>query len=201
MRELLLFSLFLFLACQACAQPRRDANLFPFENSREVIIREMLRRAGRELRSGSKNSLLRAQSEYEFILELRPFDPRALDGLGCVAFRLGRNLAAEWYFKKSYEKNPGYDRSLEHLAALQVKEGDLSLAESLYRQAIAINPLNYRARNNLSLLLSPPSAPESPEKGEAIRQLLKAQALFLIPAPELAEDLGPLEANSTTQFE
>ena len=186
----ILLVLLSFLGCS----PPQTFDPEDFRPEREEKVRELLRRGTEELRSQDTGSLIRAQAYFELALELRPLDPRALDGMGCVAFRLSRFSSAELFFRRAFEGNPNYDRALEHLAMLQQQFGQLELAESLYRRAIRVNPLNYRARNNLFVLrkaLATGKAEKDPTKTE----LLKAEVLFEGPAPLVLDETLPLRRN------
>lgn len=120
----------------------------------EAKVRELLRLGTVELRRGDADSLERAEAFYELALELRENDPRALDGLGSIAFRVGNLVRAEWFFEKACRADKRYDRAYEHLALIARSRGDERRARELLREAIRINPLNFRARNNLAVALS-----------------------------------------------
>lgn len=94
-----------------------------------------------------------AKAYYQVARELKPNDPRVIDGLGAVAWREGNIELALYYFKRAYSLDSKYDRPLVHLALVAEKRGDLLAAKELLLKAIEINPLNYRAKNNLAVLI------------------------------------------------
>ena len=118
---------------------------------REQEIRKLLRVATFYLREQDLN---RAESVYSLALELDPQDPRAIDGLGSVAAAKKNYNQAIWYFKKALVYAPQYDRPYEHLAFIAEQEGQFEIAKKMYGQALALNPLNFRARTNLGILNS-----------------------------------------------
>lgn len=102
----------------------------------------------------TKDGLSQAKASYQVARELKPKDPRVIDGLGAVAWREGNYDLALYYFKRAYELDSNYDRPLVHLALVAEKRGDIIAAKELLLKAIEINPLNYRAKNNLAVLIS-----------------------------------------------
>lgn len=123
------------------------------EMAREARVKELLGRATLNLRKGSIESYHTAESELALALDLAPNDPRVVDGLGCIAWRLANIVRAEYFFKTAIALDPNYDRAYAHLAAVAEHNGDMAAAHSLLEQAVKLNPVNYRSRNNLAAFL------------------------------------------------
>lgn len=100
------------------------------------------------------DSLLLAKASYQVARELKPNDARVLDALGAVAWREGKDQVALDFFKAAYAQDYRYDRPLVHLALVAEKRGDILAAKELLLKAIKMNPLNYRAKNNLGALIA-----------------------------------------------
>ena len=96
-----------------------------------------------------KEAHIRLSAAYE----LAAHDVRVIDGLGCVAYRLGQIELAVRYFRAAIYLDPGYDRAYAHLALIAERQGKAREASRLYRQALALNPLNHRTRNNFAMHL------------------------------------------------
>jgi len=137
--------------------------------SRRRAAEALLAQAVLEMRKGDLN---RAEARLELALELRPFDARLSDGLGCVAWRRKRFTRAKRYFEQAVKIDPFYDRGYAHLALDAEREGRFREAERLYEQAISLTPLNPRSRNNYAALLA-----ERHQDLKSYSELLKAQAL------------------------
>ncbi len=184
--RILALMFFLFVAC------RLPPPLTPEERAfREQKVRELLKQGNRELRAGDWHSLDRAQASYSTARELFPDDPRVIDGLGCVAWRKGNAQLAEFYFKRAVELSPIYDRPLAHLALVAESRGHHRAAAELLAQALAVNPLNYRARNNYAAVLINTNRTGEP-LAEAHRELLKAYALAGPEDPIVGGNIGIL---------
>lgn len=93
-----------------------------------------------------------AQASFALALQVHPL-AAALDGLGCVALRKGELHLAERLFHRAYEMEPDYVTSLRNLALLYEAKGLTAQAEKSYKQALKGEPLDFRARNNLGVLL------------------------------------------------
>src|SRR5262245_18682175 len=92
--------------------------------AREAKVRELLRLGTAALREDAPDALQRAEAYFELALELHENDPRALDGLGSVAFRAGALPRAAWFFEESLRAASGYDRAYEHLALVAAAGGN-----------------------------------------------------------------------------
>lgn len=169
-----LFVTMLFIL-SACA-PQRP-NLTPDQlAARELKLRELLKQSVVELRLGTPDALDRAQASLEIARELHPKDARVLDGLGCVAWRKGNVNLAESFFKKSLEQDQNYSRPWAHLALVAEARGHYNAANGLLRKAIAVNPMNFMARNNrAAFLLKNSTNPR--DHSIAYQELMKAYQL------------------------
>lgn len=135
-----------------CAPVATELNVQQ-EVAREKRVRELLIEARDLLRSNSVKNHRHALQALELGRELMPSDPRILDGIGCVEWRLGNEKTAEYFFKKALASKPNYDRAYAHLALVAESRGEFVAAIGLYRRALNHNPMNARARNNLAVLL------------------------------------------------
>jgi tetratricopeptide (TPR) repeat protein len=104
--------------------------------------------------------------------------PAALDGLGCIAFLKGENLAAEDFFKRALEIDFSYTEAVGNLALLYEQMGRPQQAEEYFSRAIELSPANYRFRNNYAIFLA---QRDSSSKRLAKEQL--ARALVLVDTP------------------
>lgn len=102
--------------------------------------------------------------------------PRAVDGLGCVAFRRGDLLTAERLFRQAFELDPNDVEPLANLALLYDRQGKTDAARILFKRVLLHEPTNVRARNNFSALLF-----ESHQIGQARAEILMAQAVVKHP--------------------
>lgn len=135
----------------------------------EARVQKLIVAATDALRQGTPEALERAQGALEVARDLSPNDPRILDGLGCVEWRREHyGLAAE-FFNRAIALEPKYDRPYVHLALIAERRGRKEVAKEYLQTAIKLNPLNFRARNNLAVMLLEEGYPHA-----AVRQLLQA---------------------------
>ncbi len=80
--------------------------------------------------------------------------PAAYDGLGCALFLRGKPLEAESIYLKVITWFPRYAPAKANLALLYDMRGERSKALSLYEEALAQDPMNFKVRNNYGALLS-----------------------------------------------
>ncbi len=153
------------------------------EQMLEGTLVTLLERATVGLRRGDTRSLDEAYASLRVARELSPNDPRVLDGIGCVEWRLGNIDLAEYFFREAIAVSPEYDRPYAHLALVARDRGDTRAAEELLLMAIQINPLNYRARNNYAV--------EVLENGED-RESRKAAYESLLAAIQTAGEEDPV---------
>ena len=186
---ILLYSL-LFAACTAAHAPPAEEQAL-----REQKIRELLKSGTRLLRAGAWDDLDRAQAAFTLARSLRFDDPRAIDGLGCVAWRKGNAELAELYFQRALEIEPAYDRSLAHLALVAESRGHLRAANELLQRAVIMNPLNFHSRNNYAALIMKTDRDKS-SLAEAHRQLLQAYQLAGSEDPIVDGNLNLLKQTS-----
>ena len=98
-----------------------------------------------------------------------------MDGLGAVAFLRGDYTLAQRYFVQAYQSAPDYSEALANLARLYEAMGYDQQAQLLYLRAIAENPADFRARNNLAGYIYTHGSVDALPR--AHQELLKAQAL------------------------
>jgi hypothetical protein len=98
-------------------------------------LEQLLREGVFHLRRRDAPSLRRAQAAFELAHELFPGDPRAIDGLGAVAFYDGARRLAKRKFEEAVAIQPSYARGYVHLALLAEERGDRPEALSLARFA------------------------------------------------------------------
>lgn len=115
------------------------------------------------------SKLPQAEAALKLAQELSPDDPRVLDGLGCVEWRRGNHALAEEFFRQALFENRLYDRGYMHLALVAAEQRDHEAAKELLQIALQLNPLNFRARNNLAAELL-----DSGDKDKAYQELLVA---------------------------
>ena len=166
--------LLLGLAVFGCVAFRHESS--QDSAARETKLRQLLATGNKLLKQGSWQSLDQAQAAYSLARELAPQDARAVDGLGCVAWRKGNIDLAEFYFRRACELSADYDRPIAHLALVAEARGHLNAAKELLQRAVKLNPLNFRARNNLAALALK-GAGDADSLGEAHRELLRAYEL------------------------
>jgi len=156
------------VSCSRVQHPQRTPEQ---EALIEQELRGLLYKTVLLLRKGDSESLVQAESMLLLAQELRFNDARILDGLGCLAWRRGDMDLASRYFRDSIAKDPNYDRPYVHLASIAESRGDVSTAKELLVMALKINPMNYRARNNLMALL----VDKEGDVPQAYRELLKVK--------------------------
>jgi Flp pilus assembly protein TadD len=79
--------------------------------------------------------------------ELAPM-PEARDGMGCVAAYKGDLKAAEKIFITVIKEHPRYATAYSNLARVLELQGRGDEAGKYFRAALALEPKDYRARNN-----------------------------------------------------
>ena len=146
----LLFMLLLLVACNPLANNHRT--IFQELRAEKQVV-DLLGRAVSYMRIDTPESLDSAFNALELARDLKPNDPRVLDGLGCVEWRRKNFDLAKLFFQKALRQNPSYDRPYAHLAVVAQHDGNTQAAKELNQIAIKLNPMNYRARNNYAVLL------------------------------------------------
>ena len=135
-----LFCCIMLLGCVSGKQPSLD----DMRESRRLVNQGTL-----FLRQGL---LDQARASFSMARELDG-SAAAIDGLGCVAMLEQRFEIAQRYFIRAYELDNNYADALGNLALLYELYGYLNEAETLYRRALAIDPKNFRTRNNYAAFL------------------------------------------------
>jgi Tfp pilus assembly protein PilF len=139
---------------------------------KEAVLRE----ATLSLRLQSDTAVKRAHSLFQLAREIDPREPRAYDGLGCVATYRGRFIEAEKFFRTALRYDRRYARAYVNLAFLATRQGQNERAVELLEYAIRLDPLSHRARNNYAVVLIKGSSSKA-EKRRALDELRKASSL------------------------
>ena len=77
---------------------------------RERVIQDSLAKGVAHLNSSAESSLAQAMASFHVAWQLAPEDPRVLDALGCIYYRLGQYEIARNMFKEAIRRNEKYDR-------------------------------------------------------------------------------------------
>ena len=120
-----------------------------------------------------------AHAVFSLALEVAEI-PESLDGLGCVAFQRGDMNGAKQLFSATIRKFPEYSQAYANLAQLYEANGQGKFAAQYYKEALARDPKNYKARNNFGGYLY-----DNDYRDLARYELLKANA---VAQEELIED-------------
>ena len=177
MRKEFICMLVVCLVCTSCIGVKSP--YFSVEDSmqRNQNITTLLSNAVYEMNLDSNESLDKAMASLMVAKELNAFDPRIWDGLGSVEYRRGNLEQAEKYFKEAIKLNPGYDRPYMHLALIAEQRGDVIASYQLLRLAIHKNPTNFKARNNLAVLLDKYAGEDEELRKSAHTEIVKAKAI------------------------
>jgi Tfp pilus assembly protein PilF len=100
-------------------------------------------------RSGKLNKALELYQDLE---NRRPNDPAVNHRLGIVYSRLGDHVESEKHFLAAIEKSPRDKNILTNFGYSLYVRNELSRAEEILRQAIALDADNPRAINNLAIV-------------------------------------------------
>ena len=162
-----IFLILLLATLTGCfwAAPTRKQN--PAETERH--IQKLMEAGTMALRQGTWESFERAQMAFELARDLAPNDARVLDGLGCVEWRRGHLGLATDFFNRAIALSPSYDRPYVHLALTEEQQGSKQRAQELLKTALKLNPMNFRARNNLAAMMLEAGYPH-----QSIKELLQA---------------------------
>ena len=177
MKKKLVMTLAICLTCASCIGIQS-----PYYSSGDIIQRNenitaLLSNAIHDMNFDSEEALDRAMASLLVAKELNAFDPRIWDGMGSVEYRRGNLDKAEKHFKEAIKLNPGYDRPYMHLALIAEQRGDIIASYQLLRLAIHKNPTNFKARNNLAVLLNKYSGTDAELKKSAHTEIVKANAI------------------------
>ncbi|MDM8007790.1 MAG: tetratricopeptide repeat protein [Phycisphaerae bacterium] len=92
-------------------------------------------------------------SLLQSVLDLRPTEPQSYLNLGIALNKLGRPSEAKTVFQQGLQALPNTPILLMALGSLQCATGQYADALATYRQALAVEPDNYRVLNDLSYML------------------------------------------------
>lgn len=130
------------------------------------------------------------------VVRLSPDNARAWNNLGLYLSSAGRYSEAEKALQKAIQLEPGYNR-YTNLGRIELALGNLSQAEAMLMQAIALNANDYRAWDDLGEVYArrDPNATKTLETyrtairlAESLRQTKPREVFLLL-------DLGSLYAN------
>lgn len=94
-----------------------------------------------------------AESAWRRALALRPDNAIVLNNLGLVAGKRKQYPEAVGFFRRAARLKPNYTDPHLNLGTTYREMGEASAAELQLKAAVALSPLNYRARNELGQLL------------------------------------------------
>lgn len=97
--------------------------------------------------------LARAQAIFEQILDAEPGEPRALNGLGVVAFRSDRLDEAADYHRRAIAALPESAAFHNNLNLVYCRQGRAAEAVECCRRALALSPETVELHNNLGTAL------------------------------------------------
>lgn len=106
------------------------------------------------------------------IIHNDPLTAEEHNNLGLAYESEGQYKAAGEEYEKALKKRSGWSIPLFNLGNIAYRQGDRDAAERYYRKAIAADPRNAAAWNNLALLLA-----ETNRREEALRAAQKAVSL------------------------
>ena len=135
-----------------------------------------------------------ARASFEVAFDLTG-DIAALDGLGCAALLEGDSEGALRYFGQVVDQAPDYAPVYANLAFLYEAAGRVEEAKILYDRALALDPGNFRVRNNHAALLYDQHGRASGGAlgAEARSELLRA--LSIARHPKVYANLETVSAN------
>ncbi len=171
------------VAMQAWAAPLDDA-----DRSKVAAANKFVERGNEFVR---KNSLARAQSEYQRALQVFPRHVDALYNLAIVEERLGHTNAAVATYQRYLAVMPDDADVWTQLGLLRERSGDKAGAEADYRRALAADAKFGRARHNLGVLLQEQGRWD--EAREHLEAFVKAEEGAGRPSGEGYYSLGLLE--------
>lgn len=155
---------------------------------RKQQAEKILSRGVFALRENTQSSLNSAMAAFQLAKELSPNDPRIIDGIACVYWRMGDNVSAKRLFEQVSQVDPFYSQAYEHLALIAEQEGDILGAKKHLENAISLSPLNYKARNNYAVILLK-EAKDAKAISAAYMEMLKAAQYNSEPEPIIEYNL------------
>lgn len=160
----------MFVVLSGCSVPAESG---PGDAAARSMRLDALLLVANEDMQGSIEDLQRAHAVLALAREMDPDDARSADGLGCLAFRLGKFEQAAQLFDSASRLDPSYSRAKAHLGLVKLLRGDFHNARILMEAAIRLDPLDPETRNNLAVL----EYVEDRGDGKSRTELLKADAL------------------------
>ena len=80
----------------------------------------------------------------------KPDSPAAHYNMGMALLLQGRHDEADGYFAKALSLNPGYAQGYDGLGQVRQRQGNMSEALRLYREAVRLAPDNADAKRHLA---------------------------------------------------
>ena len=154
-------SFMFFAGCSGQAVARYDSNLSDVLKSMNVA-----------LVSERSSTLPRLLEQAQFLRRVAPNDPRVLDMLGCVYFRMGDLHSSRRHFEDALRLDPAYARATTNLGILEFASGDLVAASQLFASAIEANPAEYQAYRYAAEVATRLGENDLAQKNRAIFQML-----------------------------
>jgi len=106
----------------------------------------------------------KAESAWRRVLAANPDDPGALSNLGLLASQRHQYAEAKGFFQRAMELKPNFADPHLFLGDTYLKMGLRGPAELQLRAAVAISPIDTRARNRLGQLLFETGRPQEAEE-------------------------------------
>ena len=106
------------------------------------------------MQTHDQRNLPLAGQRLEQALRAAPDDPDVLTDMALWSSLMGRPKDEETYSRKAIAAHPDFIAARLYLADALQAQGKLDEAAQEYRQALAIEPDNYDAHNNLGIILA-----------------------------------------------
>ena len=138
------------------------------------------------LRAHDAGRLTEAEVGYRRVLRKRPNEPRALYGLGLLAFHSGAIEAGIQYVTRCVEHAPGDSRAWNTLGSMYQAANNSTLAATAYQRATEVAPQSSDGWYNLGICLK-----REGDFDGAVERLRRATTC-VPPSPQAFEALGSL---------
>lgn len=148
-------------------------------NSTPLLDVESIR-MGRTVMDAANDSFQRgnftaAAQQFELAYQLGK-EAEALDGLGCIAMRLGRVVEAQQRFAQAIDRDATYGAAYGHLALAQEALGKVIEADRSFLDGIAVKPGDAQLRYDYAQFLVRRGRKEE-------SKILMAQVHSMVPKP------------------
>lgn len=141
-----------FLVLEGCAtfqsKSNGDIGITPKSQAlRATLDANALYQQGREYHQ--KGEYAEAIQAYEKVVELRPNDYEAYNGLGVIYSILGEHELGIKFISEAIRLTPLASHLHNNLGYAYLKQGRMSEAAGAFERALQLDPENLHARNNL----------------------------------------------------